>query len=313
MIISVVPNPALDKTIVLPSFKLGQIHRAKEVLTLAGGKGFNFARAIQTLGESVQVIGPIGGFTGQQLLALAAQENLAVDAQLVTAELRTCLTIIDPQAAYRLTEIYEQGSPLSSDEWAAFVGRVGSASKQNDMLVICGSFPPGTPADGLSTLMQQADRTHISILLDTHGPQLANVLTLKPALLKINQFEAGELLGRIISTPTQALKAARDLQQRGARAVVISLGATGVVGSAQDGQSFGWASPQVDVICATGSGDCLLAGIVAGLARGQSLAEATRLGVAAGAANTLLVGAGRLNLSSVERLLSEVQVIRIND
>jgi 1-phosphofructokinase family hexose kinase len=312
MIISVVPNPALDKTIVLPDFNVGQIHRAREVLTLAGGKGFNFARALQVLGELVRVIAPIGGYAGQQLLALAAQEGLAVDPQPVAADLRTCLTVIDPRADYRLTEIYEQGSSLSIDEWSALVRRVGLASEHADMLVICGSFPLGTPDDGLATLLQQASSTNIPVLLDTHGSQLAGVLAWRPALLKINQFEAAELLGCRITTPAQALEAAADLQQRGAQSVVISLGAIGVVGRSIDHQSFGWASPPVDAVCATGSGDCLLAGIAAGIARGESLAEAARLGVAAGAANTLVIGAGRLDLQSVERLLSAVQAIRLD-
>jgi 1-phosphofructokinase family hexose kinase len=311
MIISVVPNPALDKMIVLPDFNVGQIHRAKEVLTLAGGKGFNFARAIQTLGEPVRVIAPIGGYAGQQLLALAAQEGLAVDPQPVGADLRTCLTVIDPRADYRLTEIYEQGSSLCIDEWFSLVRRVRLASEHADMLVICGSFPPGIPDDGLATLLQQASSVGIPVLLDTHGSQLAGVLALRPTLLKINQFEAAELLGRRITTPALALEAAADLQLRGAQSVVISLGATGVVGRSINNQSFGWASPHVDAVCATGSGDCLLAGIAAGIARGQSLAEAARLGVAAGAANTLLLGAGRLNLQSVERLLLAVQVIKV--
>jgi len=311
MIIVVVPNPALDKTIVLPGFKVGQIHRAREVLTLAGGKGFNFARALQTLGEPVSVIGPIGGYAGQRLLALAAQEGIAVDPQPVDAELRTCLTVIDPQEQYRLTEIYEQGVPLSVDEWSALVRRVGSTIERGDMLVLCGSLPPGTPEGGLAALLQQA--TDAPIWLDTHGSQVAGVLALRPALLKINQFEAGELLDRRIATPMQALEAAVDLQQRGAQSVIISLGATGIVGRSSDGQPFSWSSPHVDVVCATGSGDSLLAGIAAGIARGQALAEAARLGVAAGAANTLQIGAGRLDPQSVERLLPAVQPIRMED
>ncbi len=309
MIIAVVPNPALDKTIVLPGFNVGQIHRAREVLTLAGGKGFNFARALRTLGEPVRVIGPIGGYAGQRLLALAAQEGIVVDPQQVDAELRTCLTVIDPQEQYRLTEIYEQGAPLSVDEWSALVRRVGSAIERGDMLVLCGSLPPGTPEGGLAALLRQA--SGVPIWLDTHGSQVADALALRPAWLKINQVEAGELLDRRRTTPAQALEAAADLQQRGAQSVVISLGAAGIVGRSLDGQSFGWSSPHVDVICATGSGDSLLAGIAAGIARGQSLAEAARLGVAVGAANTLQIGAGRFDLQNVERLLSVVQPIRI--
>lgn len=311
MLLTVVPNPALDKTIVLPDFVVGQIHRAQEVLILAGGKGFNFARALQTLGEQAQVIAPIGGYAGQQLLALAAQEGLMVNAQKIQAEVRTCLTVIDPAAHYRATEIYEQGSVVTEGEWDALLQCVSGSLAQASFLVICGSFPPGVPADGLARLLKLANAAGTPVLLDTYGPFVTDVLPMRPALLKINQVEAGKLVGRNITTPSQALEAAKDLQQCGAREVVISLGKVGVVGCAEDGQPFGWSAPVVSAICATGSGDSMLAGIAAGLVRRQELVEAVRLGVATGAANTLQIGAGRLALQQVEELLPAVQALSI--
>ncbi|GHO85086.1 1-phosphofructokinase family hexose kinase [Dictyobacter formicarum] len=311
MIVTVVPNPALDKTMVLPNFTLGKIHRPKEVMTLAGGKGFNFARALRTLGVQTTVVGPIGGHAGKQLLALAAQEGLSVDAQEVEAELRTCLTIVDPAADNRLTEIYEQGAAVTPDEWYALVHRVGCLLAEAQFLVINGSFPPGTPADGLSALLQQAKIHEVPVLLDTHGAQLPAALTLEPALLKINQFEAAEAAGIRIDTPTDALEAAVVLQKRGAQAVVITLGKAGVIGRSQANQSFGWSCPSVPAICSTGSGDSLLAGIVAELVRGQSLEEAARLGTAAGAANTLQLGAGRFTRQQIVDILPDIHSLTL--
>lgn len=311
MFITVVPNPALDKTIVLPGFSTGKIHRVRDIITLAGGKGFNFARALRTLGEQGLIISPAGGYAGKQLQALALQEGLRVEVQEVAAELRTCLTIVDSAADNRLTELYEQGASLTVEEWDALVRRVGAALIGACFMAVCGSFPPGAPGDGLAMLLRQAQAASVPVFLDTHGAHLMGALEYKPALLKINQFEAGELLGGAITDAPQALDAARELQRRGAQAVIISLGKTGVVGCAADGQCFGWASPVVSAVSATGSGDSLLAGIAAGLLRRQGLKDAARLGVAAGAANTLLLGAGCLNLSDVERLLPAVQAMRI--
>ena len=64
MIVTVVPNPSLDKTVVIPGFAVGQLYRPAQVVTLAGGKGSNFARALHTLGQQSLVVGPIGGYTG---------------------------------------------------------------------------------------------------------------------------------------------------------------------------------------------------------------------------------------------------------
>ncbi len=45
MIVTVTLNAALDRSVTVPVFQLGHRHRASDVLTLAGGKGINVARA----------------------------------------------------------------------------------------------------------------------------------------------------------------------------------------------------------------------------------------------------------------------------
>lgn len=145
------------------------------------------------------------------------------------------------------------------------------------------------------------------VFLDTHGAQLPAALTLEPALLKINQFEAAEATGIRIDTPAAAVEAATVLQRRGAQEVVITLGKAGVVGRSRTEQAFGWTCPAVPAICSTGSGDSLLAGIVAELVGGKDLEEATRLGAAVGAANTLQLGAGRFTQQQVMHILPDIQ------
>jgi 1-phosphofructokinase family hexose kinase len=312
MIVIVLPNPALDKTVVIPGFEVGRTYRAAEVVTLAGGKGFNFARALRTLGEPSLVVSPIGGYTGLRLLELAAQEGLACDGLEVKAEVRTCLTIIDPAAGNRLTEVYEQGISLEAGEWQGLVERAASHFARATFLAVCGSFPPDIPERSLYDLLHQAKAAGLPVLLDTSGPQLVGALELGPALLKINQFEAGEVIGRTLATPAQALDAATDLQKRGAREVVITLGKQGAVGLTSEGRPFGWRAPAVHALCPVGSGDSLFAGIAAGLAHGQSLPGAARMGVAAGAANTLHIGAGRLERQQVEQLLQSVKALPLD-
>lgn len=306
MILTVTPNPALDKTVVLPNFTVGETYRS-EVLTLAGGKGLNVARAARTLGQPCLALAPLGGYTGQYMRKLARQEGLSCEGPELSSELRTCLTIVDPQANDRVTEIYEQSAALAEGDWERLVTETAGYFAQASHLAVCGSFPGGVPEDGLARLVELAHAAQVPTLLDTYGPQLARTLELHPTLIKINQHEAGALLGCVIRTPLEASAAVRELRRRGARAVVITLGSLGAIGVTAGGESFGWAAPQVAALSPIGSGDCLLAGIATGLARGETLLAATRLGVAAGAANTLQFGAGRLSLQQVEELLPLVQ------
>ena len=307
MIVTVVPNPSLDKTVVIPGFTTGSIYRTSDMLILAGGKGCNFARALHTMGVPSKIIAPIAGHTGQYLRELAAHEGLECDGPIATAELRTCLTIVDSTENAEPTEIYEQGTPLDQALWDQLIQMATASLIDATFLAVCGSFPPGMPAHFLATLLQRANAANRPVLLDTHDPQLSTSLHLRPALLKINRHEASDLTGFEVTGPASALTAAADLQKRGAQQVVITLGQQGAVGLTAEGESFGWTSPSVPAISPTGSGDSFLAGIAAGFLWGKPLAEATRLGVAMGAANTLQIGAGRLERQKVEELLPRVQ------
>lgn len=313
MIITLVPNPSLDKTVVIPNFTTGQIYRPAHVMTLAGGKGFNFARALRTLGQQCLLLAPVGGHAGQLLIELARQEGLTCERVATEAELRTCLTIIDPSAGYRTTELYEQGAPLETGAWERLLARTNQHLTRATFLAVCGSFLPETPRRGLCDLMAQANSAAVPVLLDTHGPQLAEALEFGPALLKINQFEAGELAGQPLTTPAQVIAGAFELQRRGAKTVVITLGKQGAVGLTAEGQSFAWAAPEVEALCSTGSGDCLFAGVVAGLIKGWMLPAAVRLGIAAGAANTLQIGAGRFDMEQMQRLFEDIQPLALNN
>ena len=61
-------SPALDVTYLLDRVEIGAIHRPREVIRLAGGKAFNVARAVDTLGARVRVIAPLGGDVGRLVL-----------------------------------------------------------------------------------------------------------------------------------------------------------------------------------------------------------------------------------------------------
>jgi len=307
MIVTLVPNPSLDKTVVIPGFAKGRIHRTGEMLVLAGGKGCNFARALHTLGQRSKIIAPIGGYAGQYLLELAAREGLECEGPSVSTELRTCLTIIDPESADEPTEVYEQGAPLEPGTWEELTALVGRYLEEATFLAVCGSFPPGISQEDFAALLHRANAAGRLVLLDTYGPQLLASLQLGPALLKINQCEAAEMTGCEITDPAGALAAAANLQKRGAQQVVITLGKQGAVGLTAAGEAFGWRAPVVASVYPTGSGDSFFAGVASGLAQGQRLPEAVRLGIAVGAANTLQMGAGCLELRQVEELLPQVQ------
>lgn len=306
-ILTVTPNPAIDKTAVVPGFQLGKIHRPQELLMLAGGKGINVARSIHRLGGTCRVCLLLGGHAGRWVLDQLALEEIPAEAAWFDGETRTCLSILDPQSG-QLTELYETGKSVGEATWMEFATLVGHQAAEMNWVILSGSLPPGAPPNGYANLIHtiQTISPHARIFLDTGGKNLSDAVLLKSFLVKINQSEAAELIGEAIETLDEVAQAAQKIRRRGAQAVVITCGPIGAVGVDASGHPFAWRAPRVAAISAVGSGDAFLAGITIGLDGGLDLRQAAQLGVAAGAANTLSLGAGCFEKEQVERLLAEV-------
>lgn len=306
MILTFLPNPSLDKVSIVSGFDRGGVSYAEQAQWYAGGKGFHFGRALSQLGETPLVIAPLGGSTGQFIAGLAAAESIPFEACWVSRSTRSGHVIIDERSR-TITELYETGSTPLPHEWQSLENSLVKHLPQAQLLAVCGSFPPGAPQSALADLVDQSKEMNVPVLLDSYGPQLSSAMPRRPDGIKINQHEAGDLLGMTIATPDEALEAALRIQERGALAVVITLGAQGAVGVDPQGVEFGWSNPPVEGLYPVGSGDSFFAGLVYGLVNGESLEESARLGIAAGAANTLTTGPGAVDRDTVFRLVDQTR------
>jgi ribokinase len=96
-----------------------------------------------------------------------------------------------------------------------------------------------------------------------------------------NESEAALLTGRAVETVAQAEMAARALMGRGARNVMVTLGAQGVLVCEAGAEAV--VVPECDagaVVETTGAGDAFCGGFAAALSEGRTVLEAARFGCA---------------------------------
>ncbi len=79
-IVTVTLNPALDRTLHLPSFTLGKVNRVDTERTDPGGKGINVAKVITALGHPVVVTGFLGKKNAYTFQDYFKQKGLRFDA-----------------------------------------------------------------------------------------------------------------------------------------------------------------------------------------------------------------------------------------
>lgn len=309
MILCITPNPAIDRTLVVPDLQPGQAARPTRTIVAAGGKGFNVARAVQRLGGQAQCAGLLGGHTGRLVADLAEAERLAGVWTWCDRETRQCTIIVVEQQQHVL-EIYEPGQPITSDDWTRFRADVVAAARETQFVSLSGSMPPGCPAKAPADLIESIQAAGRPVWVDTSGRPLRTALAACPHALKINAAEAGQILARTIDDVDSALKAGQDLRQQGVETVVITLGRLGAVLINTAG-SWWSQPPLVQPVSAIASGDSFLAGLLVSLEAGLPLPEALRRSVAAGTANSLYAGGAEFALDVFETTLKETRLTEV--
>jgi tagatose 6-phosphate kinase len=311
MILCVTPNPAVDRTLVVPGFRLDKIHRPTEVISLPGGKGINVARALKALGEKPFVTGWIGGAYGKFIEAGLEDEGIQTAFFCVTGETRTCTSIYDPETG-TMTEIYENGSPLAAQAVETFADQLPSLMEKCRAAVFSGSLPPGLSPKTYAGWILAARQAELFCALDGSGDPLKIGLDQgSPHLIKPNRKEFCRLVGMEEEAPLPSLaKAAREVARARNVIVLLSLGERGAL-AADASRVWQAVPPSVQSISAVGSGDAFLAGAVTAHLKGAPLEEMLRCGVAAGTANTLRLGAGCLDVDDYTKLFDRIKLILI--
>ena len=97
-------------------------------------------------------------------------------------------------------------------------------------------------------------------------------------------------MGRVLTTDEEIIAAARTLQQKGARNVLVSMAGDGALLVDENGEVHRIGCPKGKVVNSVGAGDSMVAGFVAGWMQTRSYSFALRLGTACGSATAFSLG-----------------------
>ena len=285
MIYTVTLNPSLDYILHADSFSLGKVNRSQKEEILPGGKGVNVSRVLAELGIPSVALGFAAGFTGDAFVRLVRECGVAADFLPASGMTRINVKIRSREE----TDINACGPSVAQEDLAALAQKLKDVP-QNTVLVLAGSAPASLSPDCYVRLLSFCGRSDLRIALDASGKLFGNSLELSPWLVKPNLEELEELLGEKLSSRAETVRAARRLQARGVKNVIVSLGGEGAVLVPENGEEIFVAAPQGRAVDTVGAGDSLLAGFLAAKEMGASDKESLEQGVAAGSATAFRVG-----------------------
>ena len=261
MIVTLTPNPSVDRTLHLDTLVRGHVNRASSVTSEPSGKGVNVSLALLTAGTPTTAVLPVGGPAGAELTDLLQATGLPTRPVPIAGAVRSNVSLVEADGS--TTKINEAGPTLSDSEVAALLAAAEGASTPGDWLAICGSLPSGFGPDHLRASVVQARRSGRRVAVDTSEAALLELLAGRsdelPDLVKPNAHELAMATGRPLATVGDAVAAAQVLRDRGVTTVLVSLGGDGALLVDPAGIWHGTA-PVARVVNTVGAGDSFLAG-----------------------------------------------------
>ena len=274
MIYTVTFNPAIDYVVRLDRpLEVGEVNRAAGEDCVLGGKGINVSGVLRELGCESVALGFVAGETGAWLERGLAAQGLRTD----FIHLAEGMTRINVKIkAGTETELNGAGPSIPESAMQQLEAQLDTL-QPDDILVLAGSIPKSLSQNTYERLLAGLEGHGVRAVVDATQDLLVNVLPYHPFLIKPNDHELGEIVGRELKTDAEITAAARTLQEKGARNVLVSMAGNGalLVGK---------------VVNSVGAGDSMVAGFVAGYLQSGSYEQALRLGTACGSATAFSLG-----------------------
>lgn len=328
MILTLTPNPTIDRVYYLPSVTPDTVHRARKEVATPSGKGVDASIILRLLGEPTVALGFNAGQMGKVLAGYLDELDVAHDFVAAEGETRTVPVLVDESTGSEYT-ITAPSLMARPEQFAELLRRVQTHSVGAWGIIAAGSLPAGVPKSGYLDLIKTAKEAGLVTLLDTSGEGLRQCLyqssvTAVPHILKINQMELADIntdfvgfaarintsVGRPDVLPDFATALRPQLGTLAEDAIVISMGKRGALAVTARELLYA-AALDVPVGVTNGAGDAMDTGLMLARKRGESWADALRLGTAMAAAAVMHEGTAGLDPTQIEPLLARVTVERL--
>lgn len=309
MILTVTMNPSIDVSYPLKQLKLDTVNRIADVSKTAGGKGLNVSRVLSQLKAPLIATGVVGGHLGDYLTTQLDNDRISHNFSKIKGETRSCIAILHEGSQ---TEILESGPEVSEEEQAEFIENFEQLLRDTDFVTISGSLPKGIDNDFYSVLIEKANQTGVKVLLDTSGETLKTSIqsSFKPYLIKPNETEIADLLGKDVNSEKELINALDDDIFHGIEWIVVTLGADGAL--VKKGKDYYRVQiPIINVVNPVGSGDSTIAGLAYALSENKTSEEVMKTGMVTGMLNTQEEKTGFINPDHFDSLYEKVTVERL--
>lgn len=251
----------------------------------AGGKGCNQATAAAKLGLDVAMVARLGEDAFAQIaMDNFTQNGVNTDYVITDAQHHTGVALIEVDDKAENSIVV---APGANDFFARDdIDRIKPLIEQSKILLMQLEINQ----DAIDYAAQIASEAGVTVVLNPAPARaLSDALLGCVDILTPNETEAEILTGIAVHTVEDAERAAKALQARGVKDVIITLGVNGSYWLGANGGVHMPAMP-VDAVDTTGAGDAFSGALCAGLAQGKDMQGAVTLATAVAALSVTKAG-----------------------
>ena len=304
MILTVCMSPSVDVTIELDSLNVGKVNIVKNKTLSFTGKALNVAIGVARLGGEAYATGFMYNENGAMFERALDKEGVPFAFVWNSGRVRENYKCIDKKSM--LTEINDIGGQVAGEKLGELMHMIRNFSSRSDVTVISGGLPRGVDTSYYREIFRTVD-PHSLRIADTEGAKLFAALEAGIDLVKPNLEELQETLGREFKDKDDMLAGCRELLDRGAKMVLLSLGKDGAVITNGTRKDF-CKSINVAVKSTVGAGDGMVAAAATMLQKGADLPDILRAGVAAGTATVTTFDTISFTKAKYEEIFASLSV-----
>ena len=304
MITTVTFNPAIDRTLILDSFKVGQVNRLKSSREDVGGKGINVSKVINLLKGETIATGFLGSDNKKIFEEFFKNNGLKNDFVFVKDNTRINTKVINLNESLT-TDLNEVGFSVEKDDINDMKQKIINNAKQSQYTVFGGSFPKNLELIDYIDFVNSI-KNNTKVIIDGEGEVLKEGVKTSPYLIKPNENELKDAFGIDVSNVEELVKGALNIiKTYKVEWILVSRGERGSILISND--KILLAKPiKVKVLSSVGAGDSMLGGLIYALEQEKNMVEAFKYATACGTLAVTKEGTELIERNEVINLISKV-------
>lgn len=307
MIYSLTIAPSMDYNLNMEDvqIRVGHTNRPRNDGVQLGGKGITVGRMLNNLKVKNFPILALGGVVGKSISRMLKNEYdhwLFLDTD---GDSRIDVII---QGIGSDTRFNPPAPPLAEGELDKLYYFFDRNLTYGDVLILAGSTG-SEPETFYAQICKRYQNVGAKIILDTTKKALTTALEYHPFMIKPNDDELAQTIGRKLNSENEIIQAGLELKKTGPQTLMITMGSKGAIYIAEDGSVYRASNAIGKQVSAVGAGDSSIAGFVKGLVEEKTMEDRLRYAMAAGGATAFSKTLG--TYSEWEKLLPQINVKRV--